>query len=396
MMSMKAIDGVLLTKGLRNSAGACLMAAWTFAACASAAAQALPPAPPETSIPIASLPIAGPRIKFDSTSHDFGKVRAGENVKHEFVFTNTGDGVLEIKEVRPSCGCTTTGDWSKKVEPGQTGKIPIEYHSKSDRGTITKSVTVVGNATDQPTTSLKIRAEVWRPIEVEPNTALMRVVNGTPTNAVSTVRIVNRTDKPLSLSELQSNHKSVVGELKELKPGAEFELTVTVAPPFGPSHIYAKITLKTSSEELPLLEVPVYAFVQPTIQITPTVLSLPNVAPTNKVQRTVSFRSNLSTPLVLSEPSLDVPGVEMELREVQAGRYYTLLLTFPQGFEIPAGQNVEVKVKSNYSDAPLIRVPLMKPVMATPPRVARPVTSPPPQPPPPPSLLSTPAARGTS
>jgi len=42
-----------------------------------------------------------PIIKFDSAVFDFGRVRAGARVKHDFVFANTGTGALEILRAKP-------------------------------------------------------------------------------------------------------------------------------------------------------------------------------------------------------------------------------------------------------------------------------------------------------
>ena len=50
--------------------------------------------------------------------HDFGKIKQGTPVSHEFKFTNKGKVPLIIANVRASCGCTTP-DWSKDpVPPG--------------------------------------------------------------------------------------------------------------------------------------------------------------------------------------------------------------------------------------------------------------------------------------
>jgi len=43
-----------------------------------------------------------PGIKFDVAEYDFGKVAAGQQVLHDFWFTNTGNGPLEILSVKPS------------------------------------------------------------------------------------------------------------------------------------------------------------------------------------------------------------------------------------------------------------------------------------------------------
>ncbi|MBK8269952.1 MAG: DUF1573 domain-containing protein [Planctomycetes bacterium] len=43
-----------------------------------------------------------PGIRFDTPIYDFGKVRAGPDVEHDYWFTNTGTGPLEILRVKPS------------------------------------------------------------------------------------------------------------------------------------------------------------------------------------------------------------------------------------------------------------------------------------------------------
>jgi hypothetical protein len=43
-----------------------------------------------------------PGIKFDTPTYDFGRVPAGQDVLHDFWFTNTGNGPLEILAAKPS------------------------------------------------------------------------------------------------------------------------------------------------------------------------------------------------------------------------------------------------------------------------------------------------------
>src|SRR5436190_15616324 len=64
--------------------------------------------------------VGKPKIQFATPIYDFGKMKVGEPVKWEFVFTNTGTALLEITGVQPGCGCTTAGEWTRKVEPGKT------------------------------------------------------------------------------------------------------------------------------------------------------------------------------------------------------------------------------------------------------------------------------------
>jgi len=81
---------------------------------------------------------------WDNISHDFGKIKQGTPVTHEFKFTNSGKVPLVITNVQASCGCTTP-DWSKEpVMPGGQGFIKATYNAAS-AGAFSKTVTVTAN-----------------------------------------------------------------------------------------------------------------------------------------------------------------------------------------------------------------------------------------------------------
>lgn len=41
-----------------------------------------------------------PRIVFEETLHDFGRRMSGNNLEHTFTFTNKGDAVLVIEDIK--------------------------------------------------------------------------------------------------------------------------------------------------------------------------------------------------------------------------------------------------------------------------------------------------------
>ena len=80
-------------------------------------------------------------IKFDSVSHDFGKVQKGTPVSVEFKFTNPGKKPLIIEDATAECGCTKPEYPPQPIMPGKTGKIKVTYDAK-EPGNFTKKVTV--------------------------------------------------------------------------------------------------------------------------------------------------------------------------------------------------------------------------------------------------------------
>src|SRR5438270_9790792 len=125
----------------------------------------VPAVPAASGAPAAATPAAtGAKIAFETPTYDFGKTKSGEPIKHTFVFTNIGCETLEINNVRPGCGCTTAGEWTKKVEPGKTGTIPIQVNTANFNGPIMKNVSVDSNDKTAPTTALYLKRTDWKPV----------------------------------------------------------------------------------------------------------------------------------------------------------------------------------------------------------------------------------------
>ena len=300
---------------------------------------------------------SGPRIQFAAPVYDAGRLAGGEVVKHTYVFTNIGDGVLEISDVRASCGCTTTGNWSRRVEPGQTGSIPIQFNSGNFNGPVVKPITVTCNDPKQPTVILQVKATVWKPFEVTPQFAVLNVTSEAPSKS-TTVRIRNNTGEPLTLSSPVSSNPAFAAELKTVEPGLAYELVVSTVPPLSGPNAAGTITVQTSSTNHPTVGVSVWASVQQAVMVMPALIHLPRVPLSSAMPYSISIRNNGTNALVLTEPSANAQGVEVKVKEIQPGRYFTLTASFPAGFTIDPDDEVELSVKSNHPKYPLIRVPV--------------------------------------
>lgn len=305
--------------------------------------------------------LKGARIFFPQPVYDFGTVLVGQVVMHTFSFTNIGDQTLELSEVKSTCGCTTAGEWTRRVEPGQGGIIPVEFHTGHFNGPVVKPVTVSCNDThiDQKDLTLQLKGSVWHPIDIVPSAAAFAGVLETPTNLFRTIRITNQEDRPLLLTEARSNQRAIAAEITTNEPGRSYEVTVRLVPPLGAGNVFGEITVKTSSTNMPVLSIPVWAVAQPAVMLLPPRLDLPPGPFTNRVTRAVSVRNNAAVPLTLSDLSLSVKGVDARLYELQKGQYFTVMLTFPPGFEHATGDPIELSFKSNNPRFPILRVPIV-------------------------------------
>lgn len=99
------------------------------------------------------------KIQFESESFDFGRIVQGEEVLHEFKFTNAGDAPLVINDAVASCGCTQPIYPFIPIEVGETGKILVQFKSKGRLGRQAPTIKVFTNAVNK-SVILKLNGEV--------------------------------------------------------------------------------------------------------------------------------------------------------------------------------------------------------------------------------------------
>lgn len=91
---------------------------------------------------MAELPV----LTFPDTTYDFGMIKEGETVEHEFTFKNTGRSPLIVTGASSSCGCTVPTFTNEPVPPGGTGTLKVTFASAGKHGRVGKAVTVTSNA----------------------------------------------------------------------------------------------------------------------------------------------------------------------------------------------------------------------------------------------------------
>jgi copper(I)-binding protein len=315
-------------------------------------------APPATAA--ASTNLLGPRIQFATPVYDFGRAKCGEPVKYTYVFTNTGDRMLIINSVQPGCHCTTAGEWTKQVEPGKTGGIPIQFDTTGTSGMIVRLITVACNIPNQPPmVNLQLKGTVYKPIDVNPPWAVLSVPPDVETASL-VVAITNNTEEPLILSAPQSNNRMFSAQLVTNQPGKGYQLKISTVPPLGVGSIQGQVVLKTTWTNTPVISVTVVANVQPALMVMPAFMRVDAGPLANAVTNSVTIQNNSTNRVTLSEPAVNVPGVEAAIRELQPGKSFSAMLTFPQGFLISPGQQVEFTAKSSNPKFPVVKVPVIQ------------------------------------
>jgi hypothetical protein len=105
-----------------------------------------------------------PDIFFTEMTFDFGQIADNKPVQHDYIFFNSGTAPLLLKNVKPSCGCTTPVWTRQPVKPGESGKISVTFDPKGDAGkAVNKTITVTTNIPEKgqdKTVTLYIKGKV--------------------------------------------------------------------------------------------------------------------------------------------------------------------------------------------------------------------------------------------
>jgi phage tail tube protein FII len=86
-----------------------------------------------------------PVMTFETKEFNFGTIKQGEVVEHDFKFKNTGESDLIIVKMKGSCGCTVP-KWDKTpVKPGESATFHVKFNSAGKHNKQNKTVTITCN-----------------------------------------------------------------------------------------------------------------------------------------------------------------------------------------------------------------------------------------------------------
>ena len=88
-------------------------------------------------------------IKFKEVTYDFGKIKQGTPVTHDFLFSNISDQPVVIEYAQASCGCTTPTWPQAAIAKGKTDKLSAGFNAATP-GQFSKPITIKVAGVDAP------------------------------------------------------------------------------------------------------------------------------------------------------------------------------------------------------------------------------------------------------
>ncbi len=106
------------------------------------------------------------------TTFDFKEVMEGSIVTHDFIVWNTGNAVLKIEQVGPTCGCLKA-DFDESIPPGGDGRITLTVDFADHEGPLERTVGIFTNDPDSADATLSIKGIAKPLLQARPrNTAI--------------------------------------------------------------------------------------------------------------------------------------------------------------------------------------------------------------------------------
>jgi len=316
------------------------------------------PQGPEAAAPVAPTPSGPPRIMFVEPVFDFGKVEQGEQVTHMFRFTNQGGQDLRIESVKTSCGCTAAVISADVAPPGQEGTISATFDTTHFSGEKAKGITVYSNDPQQPVTALTLQGEITVEVAADPAQLYVgRVHRGD--EIIISVDVFYDADKPIEITKVENSHPSVSVQpedlTKEGKKGKKLLVTLKKDAPLG--RLNDQITVTTTSQKKPQIEIPVFGSIEGDMVVLPPQVSFGVVRTGESKTLELSIKNRGTKPVQVLRVENSSPAIVAEVTPVKQGEEYRLTLRATGENKVGRIQG-EVQVFTDHPEEKVLTIPL--------------------------------------
>lgn len=145
-----------------------------------------------------------------------------ESVSAMFKFKNIGDSVITIKEIKPSCGCTTATLEKKTYAPGESGEITATLTIGSRQGLQSKTIRVMTDSEETPTV-LTMKTLIPEIVSIQPSFVFWK--RGEEPD-IKSINLKVGLDEPIHVIKAGSESSSVSVQLEEVVAGKHYRLNL--------------------------------------------------------------------------------------------------------------------------------------------------------------------------
>ena len=297
---------------------------------------------------------------------DVGTVPRGEIAEVAFEIVNEGSAPLEIRAVRPTCGCTVA-DYDKEIAPGETGAVRATLATRDFVGPIAKSILIMTNDPEEPTVNVVIKADVKPYVEVLPRPLVRFNAVQHEEMTESLVLAPHTGDDAFTITRVDSTIPFVETSWSKLegedaidgKSGPQYKVALELSDdaPVGP--VSGILTVYTDHPKAAEVPVKVYGVVRSLLHVTPTQIQFGSVDAKQGPGRNVIVVNNRSgdATINITGVSVDDEAFNAELSTIEEGRRYQVKVTVAPDAEAGAHDAV-LTIRTDDADSPELKVPV--------------------------------------
>jgi len=249
---------------------------------------------------LSSLPAAAgaeaQKAVFPEMRFDFGKTMHGSVVEHDFWVKNEGSAVLRIVKVNMTSPLLVTR-MPRELAPGGEGMIRFKLDTAALRGAFKGQISVFLDDPDLPEADLSFEGLVIPPVEISPLPAFF--VSGLRGKGASaSLEIINHEPEPLRILKIEHASERFTTDLETIERGQRYKLTSILKPGGHGGRKMEPITLRTSSEAQPALEISANTYLHERIYTFPDSVDL-GAIPISQIRKNPGALSILAQTLMV-------------------------------------------------------------------------------------------------
>jgi len=209
-------------------------------------------------------------------SFDFGSVRQGEVVEHDFAFQNTSSSPMRL-EITALSHPGMKVKAPQEVPPEGKVRIGVTWDTRSVRGGTVAKVFLQLN--DVESTSLNLYARVVPPIDILPYPAVF-ISAFRDEKTVRTLEVVNNEDAPLNITRIAgvSDASLFSANLRTVESGRRYEIDVEMKSDATAGRSQEVLEIFTDHPRFSVIKVPVNVFLKEDVYVNPESVDFGEIA----------------------------------------------------------------------------------------------------------------------
>ncbi len=305
---------------------------------------------------------AGPSVRVDSLSHQFGKATEGDYLEHTFVIANDGPADLEIKQIQPNCPCVTAQLSQSRIPPAGKADLKVRFDTLDRTGDQDRKVTLTfGDASMKPI-DLRVQAHVDPAIALQEDEDDEEEAEDTFVGADVTreLKVVGARAATAHVSIAEVTNPNITATLvDDPASGGKVVRALIRAPALG--HFHAQIVLATDVPRKPKVVQNIDWSVRGNVTTDPVALHFETGGPSGNLQpaELVAVVKSRLEGLVVRSAKSQSPAFVVKLARGKDAGTYEVHVRPGDSKAVPSSMASSIELLTNDKVDPVVRLPIL-------------------------------------